>query len=69
MRLKSLAFENKGTGWRLEELHLDRLTLLLGASGAGKTQVLRAISSVFAIVQDMVDFRDHERGIRFETPF
>ena len=32
--------------WRLEELSLDKLTLLVGASGVGKTQILRALMAL-----------------------
>ena len=43
MRLKSLTFEDKRTGWRLEDLRLDPFNLLVGASGVGKTKILRAL--------------------------
>ena len=43
MRIKEFRFEDKGRGWKLENLQLGKLTLLVGASGAGKTQILRAL--------------------------
>lgn len=46
MLLQSLTFEDKRTGWKLEDLRLDRFNLLVGASGVGKTKILRAIETV-----------------------
>ena len=43
MRIKEFRFEDKGRGWKLENLQLGKLTLLVGASGAGKTQILKAL--------------------------
>ncbi len=43
MRISKFKFEDKSSEWRLEELLLNKLTLLVGASGVGKTQILRAL--------------------------
>jgi AAA15 family ATPase/GTPase len=43
MRINLLKFENKVRAWTLETLTLNELTLLVGASGVGKTQILKAI--------------------------
>ena len=43
MKISKFQFENKPLEWRLEELLLNKLTLLVGASGVGKTQILRAL--------------------------
>jgi ABC-type transport system involved in cytochrome c biogenesis ATPase subunit len=43
MRINLLKFENKVRAWTLETLALNELTLLVGASGVGKTQILKAI--------------------------
>lgn len=43
MRIKKLSFENRNTGWSIDEIAFNRLTLLVGASGVGKTQILRII--------------------------
>src|ERR1700752_110542 len=51
MLLKSLSFEDKRTGWKLEDLRLDRFNLLVGASGVGKTRILRALRVVHRIGQ------------------
>ena len=49
MRIKSITYINHCTGWNIRDLNLGRLTLLVGASGVGKTQILRAISNVCEI--------------------
>jgi hypothetical protein len=51
MLLKSLTFEDKRTGWKLEDLRLDRFNLLVGASGVGKTRILRALRGLHRIGQ------------------
>ena len=43
MKISKFQFEDKSLEWRLEELQLNKLTLLVGASGVGKTQILRAL--------------------------
>lgn len=49
MRIKTLEFEDKTLGWKLSETHFDQLTLLVGASGVGKTRILRAIEKLVHI--------------------
>lgn len=51
MKISKFKFENKSLEWRLEELFLNRLTLLVGASGVGKTQILRALMSLKEIAE------------------
>ena len=46
MKLNKFIFEDKAREWRLEETNFNRLTLLVGASGVGKTQILKAIHSL-----------------------
>ena len=43
MKISKFSFEDKSLEWRLEELSLNKLTLLVGASGVGKTQILKAL--------------------------
>ncbi len=43
MRIKKLTFENTETGWKIENLEFGKLSLLVGASGVGKTQILKVI--------------------------
>lgn len=49
MRLKELSFKNNRTGLYVKNLQFERLTLLVGASGVGKTQILKAIRTLKSI--------------------
>lgn len=64
MKLKKLFYKNNLTGWNVEEVKFDNLTLLVGASGVGKTQILHALSSLARIAQG-----DSENGIEWELSF
>jgi hypothetical protein len=67
MLLQSLTFEDKRTGWKLEDLRLDRFNLLVGASGVGKTKILRAIETVRRIGRG--DELRNLAGVKFEIRF
>jgi len=64
MKLKKLYFKNNLTGWNVKEVDFDNLTLLVGASGVGKTQILHALSSLSKVAQG-----DSENGIEWEVSF
>lgn len=51
MRVTTLTYTNKATGWDLKTTQFDQLTLLVGASGVGKTRILRAILDLKKIVR------------------
>jgi predicted ATPase len=68
MRLKSLTFEDKRTGWKLEDLRLDRFNLLVGASGVGKTRILRALR-VLQTVGLVGNVGSLEQAFRFDARF
>lgn len=46
MKINKLSFNDKSLEWSLESISFDKLTLLVGASGVGKTQILKAILSL-----------------------
>jgi len=46
MKIDKLSFTNKDTNWKLEPVRFDSLTLLVGASGVGKTRILKSILSL-----------------------
>lgn len=46
MKITTFEFEDKLRQWKLAKTSFDRLTLLVGASGVGKTQTLRAIHAL-----------------------
>lgn len=43
MKIKEISFKNKRHRWELEKTKFSDLTLLVGASGVGKTQILNSI--------------------------
>ncbi len=45
-----LEFENDSTGLKIKRISFDRLNLLVGVSGAGKTQILKALSTYVGAV-------------------
>lgn len=49
MFIRSFEFEDLRTGWKLERTDLDRLNLLVGNSGVGKTKILRSLLEVAAL--------------------
>lgn len=47
MKIKSLSIKNNFLGWEFDEINFSsNLTLLVGVSGVGKTQILRAIDDL-----------------------
>lgn len=50
MKIKKLTFINHKTGWNIKDAQFDNTTLLVGASGVGKTQILRALQMLSEIV-------------------
>jgi ABC-type lipoprotein export system ATPase subunit len=52
MYIKSLIYEDQSTGWKLEKIEFNNpLTLLVGVSGVGKTQILNALLNIKKISQ------------------
>lgn len=46
MKIKKFSFYNKESEWKLEPISFSDLTLLVGVSGVGKTQILDAILDI-----------------------
>ena len=46
MQIKELTYINHITGWNVRNMNINKLTLLVGASGVGKTQILKSILSL-----------------------
>lgn len=47
MKIQSLQYEDLSTGWKLDLIEFNpQLTLLVGASGVGKTQILEALGNL-----------------------
>lgn len=64
MKINNLAFYNKSTDLGLENITFDKLTLLVGASGVGKTQILKAI-----IAMKNIATGDSVNGIKWNINF
>jgi len=64
MYIKSLVYEDQSTNWKLEFIEFNPLTLLVGVSGVGKTQILKALLNLKRI--------SHGRslnGLKWEVEF
>ena len=66
MKINSFSYHDKARDWRLEPVRFKDLTLLIGASGVGKTLVLDSILALQAIA-DGFSFKGVEWEIEFET--
>lgn len=66
MKLKTFEFEDRSRQWRLLETHFEKLTLLVGASGVGKTQMLRAIHALKEIANG-TSLEGVSWRVRFDT--
>lgn len=65
MRLKRLYFKNHRTDWCLDDVKFGSLTLLVGASGVGKTQILKAISLLSSVAEGR-SYNGMEWSVEFE---
>ena len=66
MKILSFSFTDKTREWTLNEMLISNLTLLVGASGVGKTQILRALVSMKEIA-DGSSLNGVSWNIIFET--
>jgi ABC-type Na+ transport system ATPase subunit NatA len=65
MYIKSLIYEDQSTGWKLEKIEFNNsLTLLVGVSGVGKTQILKALLNLKNISNG-----EHIHGLKWEIEF
>ncbi len=46
MNIKNIKYSNKATNWSLEPMSFSNLTLLVGASGVGKSQIIQGIKTI-----------------------
>ncbi len=66
MRINSFRYHNKALEWKLEPLKFKDFTLLIGASGVGKTQILDAILALKEIAEG-ASLKGVEWEIEFKT--
>jgi predicted ATPase len=64
MKLLSIKYNNIEQEWGFEEIHFFDLTLLVGVSGVGKTQILRSIYALKNIANG-----GSENGVKWEVNF
>jgi predicted ATPase len=64
MFIKKLTFEDNARGWKLEQVSFNRLNLLVGASGVGKTQILNAIYALKQITHGA-----SQNGVKWNVEF
>lgn len=64
MKIISLSYCDKTRNWSFDDLKLFQLTLLVGASGVGKTQILQAIINLKRIAQG-----ESLNGIKWDVTF
>jgi predicted ATPase len=46
MKIKNFSFSSNNQNWHIEEVYFDDLNLLVGASGVGKTRILRVLDLI-----------------------
>lgn len=64
MKLKSIKYYNTEQEWGFEKIAFFDLTLLVGVSGVGKTQILRSIYALKKIASG-----SNENGVQWEVEF
>lgn len=65
MRIKTLKYKNHQDEWGIHEMNFSHLSLLVGVSGVGKTQILRAIMQLKRIASGY----SFNSGIEWEVSF
>ena len=64
MRILGLTFSNNCQGWSLADFKFNKLTLLVGASGSGKSQTLMSINTLHNI-----SMGDNVEGVEWDITF
>lgn len=64
MKIRSIKYENTEQEWGFDKIDFFDLTLLVGVSGVGKTQILRSIYSLKRIANG-----SSENGVKWEIEF
>lgn len=66
MKISNLTYQDKALKWSLESADFNNLTLLVGASGVGKTQILKSIMRLKSIANGK-SISGIKWDIRFQT--
>lgn len=77
MKIKKLKYKDNIQKWELDSIEFDDLSLLVGISGAGKTQILKSILSLKEIsegeskngVEWSIEFENKNKSYKWEGKF
>lgn len=70
MKINSLKIINHHEGWEIDTIHFDRLNLLVGVSGAGKTRILESLEllgNIFSPYSIFEEFNGFEWCLNYIT--
>ncbi|BBC26294.1 AAA family ATPase [Pseudanabaena sp. ABRG5-3] len=59
MKINDFNFKNNNQNWHLEKTYFDNLNLLVGASGVGKTRILKALYLICNVAQGEVQMLEN----------
>ena len=66
MKINNFSFSSNSQSIHIEKVFFDGLNLLVGASGVGKTRILRSLDQICAVAKgSSIDFEDVEWTINF----
>lgn len=66
MKIKNFSFNSNNQNWHIEKIYFDDLNLLVGASGVGKTRILRALDLICTVAKGKIQkLDDVEWSINF----
>lgn len=65
MKINSLTYKDNYQEWQIEEMDFFNLTLLVGGSGVGKTQILRALLNLKTLASRSLTFKTLSNGAFF----
>nr|VFK13058.1 MAG: Predicted ATPase [Candidatus Kentron sp. LFY] len=69
MKIESLEYIDHASGWRLEKTDFDRLTLLVGASGVGKSRILQVVLHLSQIADPHPFLLHWPKGVEWSIRF
>jgi predicted ATPase len=77
MKINQITYYDKELEWRFEPIHFSELTLLVGVSGVGKTQILESIMNLRRITRGSslngvkwdISFSIHSNNYRWQGEF
>jgi AAA15 family ATPase/GTPase len=65
MKIQKFSFSHHRENWHIDEVSFDNFNLLVGPSGVGKTQILKALETIFGVALGREKLDDFEWTIHF----